>query len=229
MNNKLIVSLVAVILLGTGAFFVLSNEDSDTVADTTDATETTEMNDVTLDSDGNPTLPETVYVGPYQLSGSVEDVADATQNGTINLVYESDSLWSLTVASVDGTASTVFDGEFIYIGSDSEGWIRRPDTGDSDFDTSIDAFSFDNEDLQDFQEDGVAYDGTTDCPLGTCHVWTGAFVDEESGDAGTASLSISTDGRTNSWQVVSNSVNLDFTYTYGDSVKVDVPTDFVVL
>ena len=212
MNRNTLAGLILALLLAFSVGFFVMQDDPDTAENTT-SEETSE-------------LPDSVYSGPYILTGTITDSASTTGDNTIEIRYKNNQLWSLTITNTQGNTSTIYDGTYTYIGNDTSGWTRLPSTTSSS-EASIGAYAFTAQDLTALKSAGARV-GTESCNSGTCQVWKQTISDDTTGKT-ESSIYIAANGYIDTIKTTTGTTTTTFVYSYTDAVDITIPTVFTPL
>lgn len=218
MNRNTLAGLILALLLAFSIGFFVMQDDPDKT-DTTTGTETENTNGETAE------LPDSVYSGPYILTGTITDSATTAGESTIEIRYKTSKLWSMKTSDAQDT-TTIYDGTYLYVGNDTDGWTRLPTTSSS-AETSISGNAFTAEDLTALKATGT-FDGTASCKSGTCQVWKQTTGNDTTGKTETT-VYIAENGYIDSFKTITGTTTTTFSYNYTDDVDITIPTVFTPL
>ena len=165
MNKKLIVGIVVgVAVVGGGVYYVSQNKDDNTSDNSTNQQTSTEEGSTQAAFDVQPTTNQSFVatISTTTAEGKTSQASMEYDSTNSNVRY--------TASSDDRTLTIIYTTDAYYMCQTADNCIKYPlnGVGDSGFDRT--AYEFSTEKLATLKNTS-AYQGTKDCPTGTCDVW----------------------------------------------------------
>ena len=177
-NKTLILSLIAVLVVGGGALAFLSmNKDDSKDTNTSQTSDSASQNRSTtgLETSDNPLgIDLEAQKGPYRMS--IESTSEAGEVSILIFDVDKDGDMKTTVASGADQVAMIFTDNILYTQNPEDGsWIKLS-TGSTD---ALEG-ALTQDDIAEFKNNNFVKTGTAACTAGICDVYEG--TDEASGE-----------------------------------------------
>ncbi len=223
--NKVIISLVVLVVVGVGigGFFLLGSEDD--TEDSAVTNQSSDTSDTAANETGSDGSEKTIAIGAITDPYTVNVTTDGESSGTITVKYESPERAHTTISAEGQTSETIiYDGD-VYILMDGQ-WTKYPTAQQSNTPDYSATFGFDNDNYKELYSKS-AYQGTEDCGGQTCDVFTSK--DPESNSSVTVKV-LNNPQRIYSIEGIGTGENATSTatimYDYDSPVNVSPPASF---